>query len=78
MTASSASSEAASFDATSFDSLETALSFAEVEPGPNQRWTTWPSSTPTERGPDPRPAWVVTSAGALDTELGILKTGKEA
>lgn len=78
MTESSASSEAASFDATSFDSLETALSFAEVEPGPNQRWTTWPSSTPTERGPDPRPAWVVTSAGALDTELGILKTGKEA
>ena len=78
MTESSASSEAASFDATSFDSLETALSFAEVEPGANQRWTTWPSSTPTERGPEPRPAWVVTSAGALDTELGILKTGKEA
>lgn len=78
MTESPASSEAASFDATSFDSLETALSFAEVEPGANQRWTTWPSSTPTERGPGPRPAWVVTSAGALDTELGILKTGKEA
>ncbi|MEV7576956.1 MULTISPECIES: serine protein kinase RIO [unclassified Microbacterium] len=78
MTESPASSEAASFDATSFDSLETALSFAEVEPGANQRWTTWPSSTPTERGPEPRPAWVVTSAGALDTELGILKTGKEA
>lgn len=78
MTESPASSEAASFDATSFDALETALSFAEVEPGPNQRWTTWPSSTPTERGPEPRPAWVVTSAGALDTELGILKTGKEA
>lgn len=78
MTDPSASPEAASFDATSFDSLETALSFAEVEPGANQRWTTWPSSTPTERGPEPRPAWVVTSAGALDTELGILKTGKEA
>jgi len=78
VTESPASSEAASFDATSFDSLETALSFAEVEPGANQRWTTWPSSTPTERGPEPRPAWVVTSAGALDTELGILKTGKEA
>ncbi|MFJ6549674.1 serine protein kinase RIO [Microbacterium sp. NPDC091676] len=78
MTESPASSEAASFDATPFDALETALSFAEVEPGPDQRWTTWPSSTPTERGPEPRPAWVVTSAGALDTELGILKTGKEA
>lgn len=30
------------------------------------------------RGPEPRPDWVVTSAGAFDTELGILKTGKEA
>ncbi|MBS44883.1 MAG: serine/threonine protein kinase [Nocardioides sp.] len=30
------------------------------------------------RGPEPRPDWVVTSAGAVDTELGILKTGKEA
>jgi RIO kinase 1 len=31
-----------------------------------------------QRGPEPRPGWVVTSAAALDTELGILKTGKEA
>ena len=31
------------------------------------------------RGPEPRPDWVVTSRqGAIDTELGILKTGKEA
>jgi RIO kinase 1 len=29
-------------------------------------------------GPQPRPAWVVTDLGAIDTELGILKTGKEA
>ena len=29
-------------------------------------------------GPEPRPDWVVTSSGAIDTELGILKTGKEA
>lgn len=81
MSDSFASSEAASTDASplsAFDSLETQLSFADVEPGTGQRWTTWPSATPTERGPEPRPAWVVTSAGALDTELGILKTGKEA
>ncbi|WP_136035953.1 serine protein kinase RIO [Microbacterium sp. K35] len=78
MTDPSASPEAASFDASPFDSLETSLSFADIEPGDGQRWTTWPSATPTERGPEPRPAWVVTSAGALDTELGILKTGKEA
>ena len=67
-----ASSEAASADAS------TDLFFADVGPGDGQRWTTWPSVTPTERGPLPWPDWVVTSAGALDTELGILKTGKEA
>ncbi|WP_164234606.1 serine protein kinase RIO [Microbacterium hydrocarbonoxydans] len=61
----------ASFDASS-------LSFADVEPGDGQRWTTWPSTIPTQRGPQPWPAWVVQDAGALDTELGILKTGKEA
>lgn len=67
----------ASFDASSL-SLESSLSFADIEPGEAQRWSTWPAITPSERGPQPWPAWVVTSAGALDTELGILKTGKEA
>ncbi|TXK17048.1 serine protein kinase RIO [Homoserinibacter sp. GY 40078] len=52
--------------------------FADVEPGAGQRWSTWPAITPSERGPRPWPDWVVTSAAALDTELGILKTGKEA
>jgi len=59
----------------SFDDLD--LTFADVSLGDGQRWTTWPEALPTERGPEPRPAWVVTSAGAVDTELGILKTGKE-
>lgn len=63
------------FDASPFETVPT---FADVEPGADQRWTTWPQVTPSERGPQPWPAWVVTSAGALDTELGILKTGKEA
>lgn len=31
-----------------------------------------------QHGPDPIPDWVVTDHNALDTELGILKTGKEA
>jgi RIO kinase 1 len=31
-----------------------------------------------QHGPDPRPDWVVTDHNALDAELGILKTGKEA
>jgi RIO kinase 1 len=35
-------------------------------------------STPTERGPRPHPKWLVTDLAAVDTELGILKTGKEA
>jgi RIO kinase 1 len=42
------------------------------------RWSTWPLSSPTERGPLPYPGWLVTDLGATDTELGILKTGKEA
>jgi len=42
------------------------------------RWSTWDKSTPTERGPRPHPKWLVTELAAVDTELGILKTGKEA
>ncbi len=42
------------------------------------RWSTWDQSTPTERGPKPYPDWLVTDLAAVDTELGILKTGKEA
>lgn len=44
----------------------------------DQRWTTWLDVEPLCRGPEPRPDWVVTDQGAIDTELGILKTGKEA
>ena len=51
---------------------------AADEPGEGQRWSTWLDVEPLCRGPEPRPSWVVTSAAALDTELGILKTGKEA
>lgn len=48
------------------------------EPGEDQRWSTWAAATPTERGPQPWPDWLETSSAALDTELGIVKTGKEA
>jgi RIO kinase 1 len=48
------------------------------DPDDGQRWSTWLSVDPLCRGPEPRPDWLVTSQGALDTELGILKTGKEA
>ena len=50
--------------------------YDDLEDG--QRWSTWLSVEPLSRGPEPRPDWVVTSQGAIDTELGILKTGKEA
>ncbi len=39
------------------------------------RWTTWGDG---EQGPHPRPDWVVTELAAADSELGVLKTGKEA
>jgi RIO kinase 1 len=42
------------------------------------RWSTWDQSTSSERGPRPHPSWLVTQLAAADTELGILKTGKEA
>ncbi len=54
------------------------LVFQATEPGEDQRWSTWPATIPSERGPEPRPDWLVTSAAAIDTELGVVKTGKEA
>lgn len=45
----------------------------------NQRWSTWADVARTEaRGPKPWPDWLVTSQAAIDTDLGVLKTGKEA
>ncbi len=46
--------------------------------GPGQSWSPWDDLEALMKGPEPRPGWVVTSSGAIDTELGILKTGKEA
>lgn len=44
---------------------------------PNQRWSTWGSIERLCRGPEPWPDWLVTQ-DAIDTDLGVLKTGKEA
>jgi RIO kinase 1 len=38
-------------------------------------YSTWDVAT---HGPEPRPDWVVTDLAAVDTDLGVLKTGKEA
>jgi RIO kinase 1 len=54
------------------------LEVREDRPDDGSRWSTWDQSSPTERGPVPHPDWLVTELAAVDTELGILKTGKEA
>ncbi|MGN6782079.1 MAG: serine protein kinase RIO [Marmoricola sp.] len=43
-----------------------------------QREMTYWDLEPLARGPEPRPDWLVVDRGAVDTELGVLKTGKEA
>lgn len=43
-----------------------------------QRWSTWPGIEKLMRGPQPYPEFVIEDAAAIDTELGVLKTGKEA
>jgi RIO kinase 1 len=44
-------------------------------PVAGDRWSTWDTA---QHGPEPHPAWLVTELAAVDTELGIIKTGKEA
>ena len=48
----------------------------DLEPEHSQpAYSSWDTAT---HGPDPIPGWVVTALAAVDTELGILKSGKEA
>lgn len=44
-------------------------------PTDGDRWSSWDGA---EHGPEPHPSWLVTELAAVDTELGVLKTGKEA
>jgi RIO kinase 1 len=44
-------------------------------PPEGERWSSWDGAT---HGPKPRPDWVVTELGAVESDLGVLKTGKEA
>jgi RIO kinase 1 len=55
--------------------LEPALKEDPDLPEEGDRWSTWDGAL---HGPEPRPDWVRTEAGAVDHELGMLKTGKEA
>ncbi|WP_341716736.1 RIO1 family regulatory kinase/ATPase [Micromonospora sp. FIMYZ51] len=47
----------------------------EPDPDPGPAWSSWDDAV---HGPQPYPAWLVTELAARDTELGVLKTGKEA
>ncbi len=44
-------------------------------PDAGDRWSSWDTGL---RGPEPYPDWLVRELAAVDTELGVLKTGKEA
>ena len=49
--------------------------YAPELPEGADRWSTWGDG---ELGPEPRPEWLVVADGAVDSRLGIVKTGKEA
>jgi RIO kinase 1 len=55
--------------------LEPHLSEEPDLPDTGDRWSTWDGAL---HGPEPRPDWVRTEHAAVDTELGMIKTGKEA
>jgi RIO kinase 1 len=47
-------------------------------PPEGDRWSTWDQPAAGEHGPRPYPDWLVTELAATDTELGVVKSGKEA
>ena len=49
--------------------------YAPALPPGADRWSTWGDGV---LGPEPRPAWLVVADGAVDSRLGVVKTGKEA
>jgi RIO kinase 1 len=49
--------------------------YAPALPDGADRWSTWGEG---ELGPEPRPGWLVVADGAVDSRLGVVKTGKEA
>ncbi|HEY1967335.1 MAG TPA: RIO1 family regulatory kinase/ATPase [Pseudonocardia sp.] len=52
------------------------LDIDQPEPPPvGDDWSNWDTA---QRGPTPYPGWLITDAAAVDTELGVLKSGKEA
>jgi RIO kinase 1 len=54
---------------------EPVLTEPDNEPDSEDAWSSWDQAV---HGPEPHPDWLVTELAARDTELGVLKTGKEA
>jgi RIO kinase 1 len=52
-----------------------AVDTAPDGPPEGESWSSWDGA---RHGPTPRPAWVITDLGAVDEDLGVLKSGKEA
>jgi RIO kinase 1 len=51
------------------------LPLPELDDLDEPNWSTYPEAA---HGPTPTPDWVIASPAAVDTDLGVLKTGKEA
>jgi RIO kinase 1 len=68
------------FDFQPLDDPDHAVAPADPRGGSTaaRRWSTYWDVERLCRGPEPVPDWVVTDRAAVDTELGVLKTGKEA
>ena len=64
-----------SFDLTALDERGGKDITEDDGPPEGDRWSTWDGA---EHGPRPRPDWVITDHAAVDTDFGVLKTGKEA
>ena len=52
-----------------------AVDTAPDAPPEGESWSSWDGA---QHGPSPRPVWVITDLGAVDEDLGIIKSGKEA
>ncbi|HZW42901.1 MAG TPA: RIO1 family regulatory kinase/ATPase [Dermatophilaceae bacterium] len=52
-----------------------AVDTAPDGPPEGDTWSSWDGA---QHGPNPRPDWVITDLGAVDEDLGIIKSGKEA
>ncbi len=61
-------------DDASIDEVRGRRGFDDDDP-PEPSWSTYVDAT---HGPSPVPGWVVTDARAIDSDHGVLKTGKEA